>query len=71
MTIQNYSISGLKDLLNDLENLSTSLIALQSSSEHVDSGVLSSLQESQFSLIQTVNGYATILQALNSGDLPD
>jgi len=69
MTTENYSIFGLKDLLNDLENLSTCLMTLPV--EHVDSTAYGQLQEDQFSLIQTINGYATMLQAIQSGNLPD
>ena len=69
MTIENYSIIGLKDLLNDLENLSTCLMTIPQ--EHVDSTAYCLLQEDQFNLIQTINGYATMLQAVQSGNLPD
>jgi protein involved in sex pheromone biosynthesis len=69
MTIQNYSIIGLKDLLNDLENLSTCLMTIPQ--EHVDSTAYCLLQEDQFNLIQTINGYASMLCAFNLGDLPD
>lgn len=68
MTTENYSIAELKDLLNDLENLSTCLMTLPE--EHVDASALSQLFEDQLSLIQKINGYASMLRAINSGDLP-
>ncbi|MDA0150673.1 hypothetical protein [Vibrio sp. LaRot3] len=68
MTTENYSITELKDLLNDLENLSTCLMTLPE--EHVDASALSQLFEDQFSLIQKINGYATMLRAIDLGDLP-
>lgn len=69
MTNLNYSIDGLKDLLNDLENLSTCLITLSSIPNHIDSSSLNQLYEDQYSLIQTVNCYATVLQASQFADL--
>lgn len=71
MTTQNYSIIGLKDLLNDLENLSTCLMGLTSVPEHINSSAYDQLQEDQYSLIQRINGYASMLRAIESGDLPD
>ncbi|EJB0234651.1 hypothetical protein ACI45T_004745 [Vibrio vulnificus] len=71
MTTENYSIIGLKDLLNDLESLSTCLMTLNAVSEHINSSVFDQLQEDQYTLIQTINGYAAILQAIQSGNLPD
>lgn len=69
MTTQNYSIIGLKDLLNDLENLSTCLMTLPE--KHIDATAYGQLMEDQYALIQTINGYATMLQVLHSGDLPE
>lgn len=69
MTIENYSIIGLKDLLNDLENLSTCLMTLPE--KHVDATAYGQLMEDQYALIQTINGYATMLQAIQSGNLPN
>ncbi|EGU34185.1 hypothetical protein [Vibrio scophthalmi] len=71
MTTENYSIIGLKDLLNDLENLSTCLMTLTTVPEHINSSVFDQLQEDQYALIQTINGYATMLQAIQSGNLPN
>ena len=59
MTTENYSIVGLKDLLNDLENLSTCLIILPE--KHIDATAYGQLMEDQHALIQTINGYATML----------
>ncbi|MCP4263108.1 MAG: hypothetical protein GY774_37200 [Planctomycetes bacterium] len=69
MTTQNYSIIGLKDLLNDLENLSTCLMTLPE--KHIDATAYGQLMEDQYALIQTINGYATMLQVLHSGYLPE
>ena len=69
MTTENYSMFGLKDLLNDLEHLSTCLMSLPE--EHVDSTAFGQLKEDQLSLIHTINSYATMLCAINSGNLPD
>ena len=71
MTTENYSIIGLKDLLNDLENLSTCLMTLTTVPEHINSSAFDQLQEDQYALIQTINGYATALNAIDSGNLPD
>lgn len=71
MTTKNYSINGLKDLLNDLENLSTCLMTLTTVPEHINSSAFDQLQEDQHALIQTINGYATMLKAIDSGNLPD
>lgn len=59
MTTNNYSITGLKDLLNDLENLSTLLMCVPE--HHVDSSAILQLQEDQFNLIHTINSYASML----------
>ena len=71
MTVENYSIIGLKDLLNDLENLSTCLMTLTTVPEHINSSAFDQLQDDQYALIQKINGYATVLQAVQSGNLPD
>jgi hypothetical protein len=71
MTIENYSIIGLKDLLNDLENLSTCLMTLTTVPEHINSSAFDQLQEDQYALIQTIIGYATMLQAIQLGNLPN
>jgi hypothetical protein len=68
MTVENYSITGLKDLLNDLENLSTCLMTLPE--KHVDATAYGQLMEDQYALIQTINCYATMLLVIDSGDLP-
>lgn len=70
MTVENYSITGLKDLLNDLENLSTCLMTLTTVPEHINSSAYDQLMEDQYSLIQKINGYATMLRVIDSGDLP-
>ncbi len=62
MTNLNYSISGLKDLLSDLENLSTCIISLPK--EHVSASVLSDLMEHQHELIQFIDGYCMMLKAI-------
>lgn len=59
MTTNNYSIAGLKDLLNDLENLSTCLISIPQ--EHVDCSVIAQLRHDQYELIQKVNTYALVV----------
>ncbi|ELU0552550.1 TPA: hypothetical protein ACGSSZ_004811 [Vibrio parahaemolyticus] len=69
MTKPNYSITGLKHLLVDLENLSTCIISMPK--EHVDSAAYSQLLEDQFDLIQRVNGYATMLVAFSTETLPE
>ncbi len=63
MNAQDYSVSGLKDLLNDLENLSTCLMTLPQ--EHVDATAYCQLLEDQYSLIQTINCYCTMLRELS------
>jgi hypothetical protein len=60
MTNQDYSIAGLKGLLNDLENLSTCLMTLPE--EHVDATAYGQLLEDQYALIQMINGYVTKIQ---------
>jgi len=63
MTTLNYSISGLKDLLTDLENLSACISGLPRN--HVSPSVLKDLMEQQHKLIEFVNGYCVMLQALD------
>ncbi|MCG7500239.1 hypothetical protein MHO82_25660 [Vibrio sp. Of7-15] len=63
MTKRNYSISELKDLLNDLENLSNCILTLTTVPEHIDATAYGQLQEDQFNLIQSINGYASMLHA--------
>tara|TARA_Y100000588_G_C14171452_1_gene889337 strand:- start:297 stop:512 length:216 start_codon:yes stop_codon:yes gene_type:complete len=67
MTTNNYSITGLKDLLNDLENLSTCLMGIPK--HQVDSSVILQLQQDQFNLIQTVNSYASMLRHSENSEL--
>jgi len=62
MTTLNYSINGLKDLLNDLENLSTCLMSIPLA--HVDAAAYQQLREDQLALIQSICTYGTTLQAL-------
>ncbi|WP_063665541.1 hypothetical protein [Aliivibrio fischeri] len=69
MTTTNYSILELKDLLNDLENLSTCLMGLSAVSEHIDSSSYHRLVDDQYSLIQKINSYASMLRAIDSGEL--
>ncbi|MDF4871679.1 hypothetical protein P3571_23550 [Vibrio parahaemolyticus] len=64
MTTNNYSITGLKALLNDLENLSTCLNCIPE--HHVDSLVILQLQQDQLNLIHTINSYASMLLHLQS-----
>lgn len=59
MTTLNYSINGLKDLLNDLDNLSTCLMSIPQ--EHVDCSVIAQLRHDQYELIQKVNTYALVV----------
>ena len=59
----------LKDLLDDLENLSTCLMSLPE--KHVDSTAYGILLEDQFTLIQTINSYASVLRSVHYGNLPD
>jgi hypothetical protein len=63
MTTLNYSISGLKDLLSDLENLSTCISCLPRN--HVSPSVLNDLIKQQHDLIEFTNGYCTMLQSLD------
>lgn len=67
MTTENYSITELKDLLNDLENLATCLMTIPE--KYVDATAYGQLQEDQYALIQTINGYVTMLQVIQSGNL--
>ena len=67
MTTENYSIIGLKDLLNDLENLSTCLMTLPE--RHIDATAYGQLVEDQYALIQTINCYASMLSSFKPMDL--
>lgn len=67
MTIENYSINGLKDLLNDLENIATCLMTLPE--KHIDATAYGQLMEDQYALIQMINGYVSMLRLIESGDL--
>lgn len=69
MTTNDYSMFGLKDLLSDLQNLSTSLMTIPT--EHVDSSAYGQLQEDQYQLIQKINCYATMLDHFEKGDSTD
>ena len=64
MTNLNYSISGLKDLLSDLENIATCIVGL--SNDHISPSLRSQLLEEQLDLIQSINGYAMMLQAIEA-----
>lgn len=72
MTNLDYSILGLKDLLNDIEELSTCLMSLSalSHSSLISSEAFDQLVENQFTLIQKANSYASILKA-NETNLPN
>lgn len=63
MTNNNYSIQGLKDLLSDLEELSNCIMVLSGIPERINSSAYDQLQEDQYSLIQEINGYASILNS--------
>lgn len=63
MTTLNYSISGLKDLLSDLETLSTCIVTMPS--DHVSQSVRNQLLDHQLDLIQRINGYCTILATID------
>lgn len=62
MTNLNYSISGLKDLLVDLETLSTCITSLPK--EHVNTAAFASLLDQQHQLIESINGYCLMLNAI-------
>ncbi len=59
MTTENYSIQGLKDLLDELENLTTCLIGMPRN--RVDKDAWSKMLENQFELVQEATAYANIL----------
>jgi hypothetical protein len=59
MTKENYSIQGLKDLLDELENLTTCLIGMPR--DRVDKDAWSKMLENQFELVQEATAYANIL----------
>lgn len=56
MTTENYSIFGLKDLLNDLEHLSNCIMTIPQ--HHIDDAAYYQLIDDQHNLIQKVNAYA-------------
>lgn len=60
MTKENYSIQGLKDLLDELENLATCLIALPK--DRVDKNAWNKMLEDQFELVQEAAAYANMLK---------
>lgn len=62
MTNQDYSIDGLKGLLNDLENISTCLMSIPE--EHIDATAIGLIKKNQHSLIEKINSYATMLREL-------
>lgn len=62
MTNQDYCIDGLKDLINNLENISTCLMSIPE--EHIDTKAIGLLKENQHSLIEKINSYATMLKEL-------
>ncbi|MEZ8401237.1 hypothetical protein AB6C85_25005 [Vibrio splendidus] len=59
MTIENYSTQGLKDLLDELENLATCLMGMPR--DRVDSDAWNRILEDQFELIKESQAYANIL----------
>ena len=56
MTAHDYSLSGLQDLLNDLESLTLSLVNLPS--EHVSQDAFNQLHQSQLDLVERAQSYA-------------
>lgn len=64
MTTLNYSISGLKGLLTDLNNLSACLVDLPQN--HIDVGAYRQLQLDQHDLIQRINTYVAVLESMNA-----
>ena len=61
MTKKNYSIQGLKVLLDELENLTTCLSALPK--DRVDKKAWNQVLEDQFKLVQEAAAYANMLEA--------
>lgn len=59
MTIENYSTQGLKDLLDELENLATCLMGMPR--DRVDIDAWNRILEDQFKLIKESQAYANIL----------
>lgn len=59
MTIENYSTQGLKDLLDELENLAACLMGMPR--DRVDSDAWNRILEDQFELIKESQAYANIL----------
>ncbi|TKF18581.1 hypothetical protein FCV43_16430 [Vibrio genomosp. F6] len=64
MTNNNYSINGLKKLIDDLETLATCLSGMPQ--EYVNKEAYNRLLEDQFNMIQEVNSYCNMLNSLQS-----
>lgn len=62
MTTDNYSIQGLKNLLDDLGNLSTCIITMPK--EHIDKTTYDQLIEDQYNLIQSIICYGNVLSRI-------
>lgn len=60
MTKENYSIQGLKDLLDELENLATCLIGMPR--DRVDKHAWNKMLENQFEMVQEAAAYANRLK---------
>ena len=60
MTTENYSIQGLKDLLDELENLATCLIGIPR--DRVDKDAWDKILEDQFEMVQEAAAYANRLK---------
>ncbi|MEG3696560.1 hypothetical protein V5098_25990 [Vibrio coralliirubri] len=60
MTKENYSIQGLKDLLDELENLATCLIGMPR--DRVDKDAWNKMLEDQFEMVQEAAAYANRLK---------
>lgn len=65
MTNKEYSIIGLKDLLNDLENLSKALISIDCVTEHVSLSAHEELKADLHNLIKETNAYCQEITILN------
>lgn len=59
MSINNYSIDGLCDLLTDLNNIT---VFLSTDCSWLSSHVLESLRSEQSSLIESISSYASVLK---------
>lgn len=64
MTNNNYSINGLKKLIDDLETLATCLNGIPQ--ERVNKEAYNKLLEDQFNMIQEVGCYCNLLNSLKS-----